>query len=189
LSISEYKNEFTTVDLRARNPNKANIFYIDQQIPNKSLGSGFGRSVDNLKMLAELGHKVTVVSAYPTTDDRCDNDCRNKIIRLGIEVVTSSWESFFKSRISYYNIIIVSRPSTFNAIHVQLLNLFKKASFGLIYDCEALWYQRDALMLCVMEEKRIEFPGASELRDAESRNPQNEKINEQTSLKMADVVI
>ena len=101
------------IDLRARNPDKVNILYIDQNIPNKLEGRGFGRSYDNVAMIADLGHRVTVTSALPIKDGWCDSKCYKEITNLGVELVTDPWESLVESRNCYYDIVIISRPTTF----------------------------------------------------------------------------
>jgi hypothetical protein len=85
---------FKAADLRARNPSKANILYMDERFPNKSRGSGYGRSFDNLSMLAELGHRVTLITSDPyDSKNWCDEKCVDEITSLGIEYVTNTeWD-------------------------------------------------------------------------------------------------
>mmetsp|Transcript_4202 Transcript_4202/g.4836 ORF Transcript_4202/g.4836 Transcript_4202/m.4836 type:complete len:876 (+) Transcript_4202:264-2891(+) len=164
--LIEYEQQLAFLrasDLRARDPKKANILYIDERVPNKSQGAGFGRAFDNLSMLAELGHRITVTKVDENASESwCDMKCRNKLLSLGIEVVYSDWYDFAESRIGFYDIVLVSRPSTLKKIHGLLRTLYKMYPFSLIYDCEALWYQRDEGMLYLVHDQGIEFPGANE---------------------------
>jgi GT2 family glycosyltransferase len=140
---------FKAADVRARNPSKANIIYMDERSPNKSRGAGFGRSFDNLSMLAELGHRVTLITSDPyDSKNWCDEKCVDEITSLGIEYVTNTeWNKLVESRVGYYDIVIISRPSTFAATYQKWQNLHKRSSFSLIYDAEALWFRRDELLI------------------------------------------
>jgi len=147
-------------DLRARDPKKANILYIDQRVPNKSQGGGYGRAFDNLSMLAKLGHRITATKIEEKVSKGwCDVKCRKRLLKLGIEVVYSDWYNLAELRAGFYDIVIVSRPSTFKTIHGLLRSLYEKYPFSLIYDCEALWYQRDEIMVHLVKEQGIDFPG------------------------------
>eukprot|EP00550_Attheya_septentrionalis_P009137 CAMPEP_0198285732 /NCGR_PEP_ID=MMETSP1449-20131203/4967_1 /TAXON_ID=420275 /ORGANISM="Attheya septentrionalis, Strain CCMP2084" /LENGTH=684 /DNA_ID=CAMNT_0043983265 /DNA_START=220 /DNA_END=2271 /DNA_ORIENTATION=+ len=149
-------------DVRARNPTKANILYLDTLIPNKTKGSGYGRAFDNIAMIATLGHRVTVVSQVPATSEWCNAICRSEIVSLGVELVTSSWESLVDSRIGFYDIVIVSRPTTFEATYAKLCDFMTKSTFVLVYDCEALWYRRDEKLFTIEKEGTIHFPSSRE---------------------------
>mmetsp|Transcript_43337 Transcript_43337/g.114071 ORF Transcript_43337/g.114071 Transcript_43337/m.114071 type:complete len:837 (-) Transcript_43337:328-2838(-) len=51
--------------LRSRNSRRdtTSVLYVDQLLPRRRIGQGFTRAFDNVVMLAENGHKVTVVAA------------------------------------------------------------------------------------------------------------------------------
>ena len=181
----------TAADLRARDPTKANIIYFDQLIPNKSKGAGFGRAFDNIEMLADLGHRITVVSYYPQPDKWCDDDCMNELTQLGVEVVTTNWEEFMESRVGFYDILLVSRPQTFKMSYKKWREFFKKSPMAIIYDCEALWYQRDIDSLHLNKNEGIHFPSLGSKFDIKIREITNRQLkkNEQSLLQFSDIVV
>jgi Predicted glycosyltransferases len=149
-------------DIRGRKSDKASILYIDAHIPNRQLGSGFGRAIDNLSILASLRHRVTVAALKPRRDKFCNANCIGEIRDLGIEVVTNDLMSFYaptKSRAQLYDVVIVSRPITFLYTYRHLKEVFRKNPFALIYDSEALTYRRDEILTRLVEEDGIKFPG------------------------------
>mmetsp|Transcript_7463 Transcript_7463/g.14124 ORF Transcript_7463/g.14124 Transcript_7463/m.14124 type:complete len:819 (-) Transcript_7463:1552-4008(-) len=175
-------------DLRGRKSDKASILYIDGRLPNKDMGSGFGRAFDNLSVLASLGYRITAVSLEPVTDKWCNVKCLNDIRQLGIEVVTSGLREFYvaKDRPELYNIVIVSRPGTFLFSYKKLQRLFSKSPFAMIYDSEALTYRRDEMLIRLVKEDRIMFPGRQFL---DNHNTIFSKRQEITMLSMADYVL
>ena len=78
-------------NLRARDSSKANILYIDLDIPKSKKGQQINRSYQNLSLLSSLGHRITVVSYHETTNEKCDLQCREDIQKYGIEVTMGSW--------------------------------------------------------------------------------------------------
>jgi len=178
-------------DLRARDPTKANILYIDSDLPNRHNGGGYGRAFDNLSMLAELGHRITVVSYGQSSIDWCNEDCHDEIRQLGVELVLTPWEEFAHDRIGFYEIVIVSRPTTLRLTYLKLRKLFQKSSFAIIYDCEALWYRRDE-GLAHLYKNGIEFPSIeSDVYSLEEKQliASGDKEAETKLLAMADVVV
>ena len=181
------KSFFMAADLRARNKKYANLLYFDEMAPNKAQGSGFGRSFDNLSMIADLGHRVTLITEGETTN-WCNKPCLAEIRGLGVEYVhTNKLKSkLFESRVGYYDVVVVSRPSTFYHAHKLLQNFNTEESpFSLIYDCEALWFSRNEMLTELVESKTsIPFPGYNEMVAG--------GINQETELKMlgmADTVL
>jgi hypothetical protein len=177
-------------DVRGRKPDKASILYIDGYIPNKQIGSGFGRAFDNLSILASLGHRVTVAALKPKLDKYCNAKCIGQINDLGIEVITTDLMASFaaKGRAYLYDIVIVSRPGTFHYIHRDLKQVFRQSPFAIIYDSEALTYRRDEMLTRLVEEDGIMFPGISFLQDRK-RYSVFSKHQEITMLSMADYVV
>ena len=146
-------------DLRARDINKANILWLEQSAPNKANGSGFGRAFDNLSVVAELGHRVTVVLMETLSASWCNKRCRDEITGLGVELHDGNWEKYVEDYIDFFDIVVVSRPSVFQQTYEKWQKFYKKHSFRLIYDCEALWYKRDKMLLSLIKDEGIEFPG------------------------------
>ena len=194
--FDEYRRDleiWRASDLRARNPKKANILYVDDKSPNKSRGSGYGRSFDNLSMLADLGHRVTLVTWLPLDSENwCDDACVDEITGLGVEyVTTSNWDDVVQSRIGYYDIVIVSRPSTFKATYEKWQDFYRQKSFSLVYDCEALWFRRDEVLNEIVKSKNIEFPGYDHAANQEHMAVirQADRRSELSLIQMADTVI
>ncbi len=178
-------------DLRARDSSKANILYIDAQIPNVSMGSGYVRAFDNLSTLASLENRITVLSFNLVTNDMCDEVCLRKIRDLGIEVVTDSWNDFLEQRGSFYEVIIVSRPRIFKATHKKLRELYKKSPFTLIYSFDALWYRHEEMMFSLFEQG-IKIPSIADhklkIRTLKMIT-ETKKKDEQLLISMADMVV
>jgi Predicted glycosyltransferases len=178
-------------DVRGRKSDKASILYVDGDVPNKQMGSGFGRAFDNLSILASLGHRVTVVSLNPVTDGWCDVSCLDRIRQLGIEVITDGWGKFFpaKDRFDFYDIVIVSRPGTFLFTYKKLQKLFTKSPFTLIYDSEALTYRRDETLQHLVKEDGIMFPGMKHFEANLKLGGFFSKQQEITMLSMSDQIV
>ena len=196
--MDQGKEWFRASDLRARDPTKANILLLEEKTPNKSRGSGFGRSFDNLSMIAELGHRVTLVTWLPQdTEKWCDDACVDEITALGVEYVTTSqWDELVQSRIGYYDVVIVSRPSTLKATYERWQEFYRQSSFSFLYDSEALWYRRDETLFNLVQKKNIDFPGYERLKPKGLKKPKliealiNEtKRTELSLMKMPDTVI
>ena len=195
--IQEEFMKFEASDLRARSLSSANMLCIDQNVPNKAMGAGFGRSFDNLSMLADLGHRITMVPALKTEESFCDLKCRREIQDLGVEVITNAFKEFtaekeFLWREGFYDVVIVSRPSTFHCVKDSLRQMHSKRPFVLICDCEALWHRRDAMLADLV--KTMELPSSSggkafSIIDFLGSDPEEQRENELKLVSMADIVI
>ncbi len=150
-------------DLRARNPSKANILWLEQAAPNPDNGSGFGRAFDNLSVAAELGHKITVLLQQKISASWCNKKCRERISDLGVEMISEDWQAYVDQFIDFYDIVYISRPSIFQVTYRKWQELYKKHSFAVVYDCEALWYKRDELLFSLIQKEDVyKFPGGME---------------------------
>jgi len=186
-------------DIRARKDGLSRIVYIDGELPNPKQGGGYGRAYDNVKMIAELGHMITVVTLLPNTDKWCNQICRLDLSQSGIELVNPGsaalMEEFLQSRVGLYDIVLVSRPSTFAWINEELARLYEKAPFAILYDSEALWFRRDEIYHDSVINEGIKYPSAEYLLGS-SENEMLWKLllgfqrkTELTLLSMADVVV
>ena len=150
-------------DLRARDSGKANILWMEQAAPNPDNGSGFGRAFDNLSIAAELGHKITVVLQQKISASWCNKQCRERISDLGVEMIADDWMEYVNNYIAFYDIVYISRPAIFQVTYEKWQKLYKKHSFTLVYDCEALWYKRDEILYSLIEKEDVyKFPGGME---------------------------
>ena len=184
---------FQARDLRARSEDSVKILYLDDQIPLPSKGSGFGRSFDNLSILANLGHKITLIT-YLELQDEDKHECR-EIQELGIECMTGKWDQVAMSRPGYYDIVIVSRPDNLLRTIDTWTNIYKHSPFQLVYDMEALAYRRDEMRMDISNEQNILFP--SLVATGEEGNKENitrEEIQdfrntEESLIGVADLII
>jgi len=156
-SAEDYAHISRASDLRARASFNANLYYVDQEFPDKSRGGGFGRSFDNLAMLSELGHYVTLTSINRL---RCSDECFDALYELNIPLTAhKTYHQYLGYRVELFDIVMVSRPSTMRAAYPWIRYRYKKHAFALIYDCEALWFRRDQLARSLKKNKGIQFPG------------------------------
>jgi len=128
-------------DLRARDPERANILWLDTKIPNRNKGGE--QAFGNIKVLLELGHRVTVAT---TKGNWCSEDCIDELRNMGVEVATTDdwendWEIFVESRQGFYDVFIVSRPDTFKQSNEKWQHYLKKHPSTIVYDSEALVYR------------------------------------------------
>lgn len=173
-------------DLRSRDPEVANILYIDDRPPNKLRGAGYGRAFDNLSMITELGHRVTI-TALEQRDGFCDGPCLDELTTdLGVEYVFGSTSKLFESRAGYYDLVLVSRPLTLEKFQEQLRHFYYDQPFALIYDCEALGFRRAEMMRNLVENEGIQFPGRLELFDSILDQSRSEEL---ALIDRGDVVI
>jgi len=183
------------VDIRGRKDGKSRILYIDSSLPNPKQGSGYGRAFDNLLMIAELGHMITVATVEPNSDSWCDESCRMELSQCGIELAIpkniTSWEIFLQSRIGLYEVVIISRPATFAKVHTFLARAFKESPFAVVYDSEALTFRRDELLRHYVLEEGIKFPGAQDLvnNDFWNLTLYNQRKAEVALFSMTDVAL
>lgn len=175
-------------DLRARDYRVANILYIDTRAPNKSMGAGFGRAFDNLSMLAEQGHRLTLFTEdHPGLNKWCTKTCLEEIIDLGIEyALDHTFDHLLKSRVGFYDVLIVSRPDTLRRIYHQLINLYVACPFVLVYDCEALTFRRNKMLSDLVNIDSIPFGG---MRAAGFQDPDKGREMELALLSMSDIAI
>lgn len=101
------------------------------------------------------------------------------------------WKDFIEHRLGFYDVVFVSRPSTFNGVSPKLRELFRKSPLAVVYDCEALWFRRDEAMTRLYKNG-IKFPGFEEsgtdvtARESKIARRKNSEIN---LLRLADVVV
>ncbi len=113
------------------------ILWIDDRVPLPRFGAGSPRSREILRILSDLGYRVTV---FCTAGERVDPvEIREQLPFAGVEFITESGIDglvrFWKQRATGTDIVIISRPH--NMMSAQALGL----NFGgttLIYDAEAL---------------------------------------------------
>jgi len=184
-----------------------NILYVDELIPEKKLGAGYGRALDNLVMISELGHKVTATAtALPKGGDLyCEAKCQAALQQASIEVMPplllsdnsvqyvmpedhcAGVDTLLENRKDFYSIIIVSRPATFQKCKAVFRRHCRLPNCTVIYDSEALGYCRDEMLLDVARKGLVSNETAGALHVYEERLDK-ERRKELRHLLLADVI-
>ena len=154
---------------------KESVLILDDQIPVPKRGSGFPRAYEMLKVISELGYKITFFPLDKTTPWQ---PYTSELQQKGIEVFYGEhldFMQFAKDRCDNYDIIIVSRPHNMD----KVFDIVKRYFFNaiLIYDAEAIYCKRDIL--------KSKLRG-SRLDDNQIRDMLKNEIN---LMKKADLVI
>ena len=151
--------------------NRKRVLYIDDQVPYRSLGSGFPRSMEILVSLVEAGHQVCF---YPASVPSGDWESVYQSVPNTVEVAfgygPQGMARFFADRQNYFHAIVISRPHNAKVFRTVLEghpDWFTNTR--IVYDAEAIFALRDA------EQRRLrgEVLPAQELQTA---------IREETSL-------
>ena len=133
------------LDASNRQGDAKRILFIDDRIPHPYLGSGYTRGHTMLKMMSELGHKVTF---YPTDLSYSETwQASYGDLPSNIELATN-WglqklADFIKSRPNYYDLVFVSRPHNMSQLNYILEREDILPQTKIIYDAEALYCLRD----------------------------------------------
>jgi O-antigen biosynthesis protein len=109
------------------------LLIIDDRIPERGGGSGFGRMLDAIRELAGAGYAV---SMYPTATGAGD---RRELQDLGVDIVGGELTPHLAAPATWYDVAIVSRPHNFPT--VRLLRRYQRQC-AVIYDAEALFHRR-----------------------------------------------
>mmetsp|Transcript_82619 Transcript_82619/g.230394 ORF Transcript_82619/g.230394 Transcript_82619/m.230394 type:complete len:856 (-) Transcript_82619:89-2656(-) len=128
------------------------IAYFDQLLPRRNFGAGFGRSFDNVLILAKLGYRLTIVGVEegPPRETISLQD-RITLQQSGVEIYEPNGIprqsclpglSLFRKRKFFYTTCIVSRP--FNPMFDCMEDLRVHCP-TIVYDAEALFMRRDEL--------------------------------------------
>jgi len=115
------------------------IVYIDDRIPDRSLGAGFPRSHDIVTALATMGHHVTyATSTFPVVGES----------RAGLPPEVEIFDGF-RSRerlvneyFSSSDVVWISRPHNLKLLWKQYGAALTGRRFKLVYDAEAIFSQR-----------------------------------------------
>ena len=125
------------------------VLFLDERVPHVWLGSGFPRARTLLQTL--LKHRCCV-TFYPLSEVNEPWDLVYSDIPQEIEVMTGfgipMLEMFLRSRQGYFTSIVVSRPHNMKVLQPILLaypDWFE--NIHVIYDAEALFAPRDAMMM------------------------------------------
>jgi GT2 family glycosyltransferase len=129
---------------RERKDDSKRILFIDDQIPDYRLGYGFPRTYQILRLLAEMGNKLTFL---PLQSPVLVPKITQSLQRLGVEVLFNkpgqkiNLATLLNSRPDYYDIIFVSRPHNMSEAIKHIKKHARKS--GIVYDAEALFSLRN----------------------------------------------
>lgn len=159
--------------LRARDKRgKRTLLIVDDQVPEKSMGQGFGRAEDMLLTLSDQFQ----ITFFPMAGRTTEPKLLEKYQTLGIEVmeIQDSFEGFLRGRKNFYDVIMCSRPHNFDKA-LPSIREYSATSIR-IYDAEALFYSR-----AFIKNKVIGSPSIPECEAM--------KLTELELLKAADHII
>lgn len=128
---------------RERRPGKR-VLIIDDMIPVVQFGSGLPRARRLVEDLVSMGYVCTL---FPLADSHAYQPDTRELQQKGVEVFFGTGldiQGFLKSRAGLYDMIIVSRPHNASRTMRSLRVLYPAAT--IIYDAEAIYSQREALM-------------------------------------------
>ena len=79
--------------------------------------------------------------------EKCDVSCKNKYSDLGVELfIAKDWKEVLLIHPGFYDVVIVSRPSTMEDINKVLLGANKSSKFAVVYNAEYQRCRRGALL-------------------------------------------
>lgn len=118
------------------------VLVIDDRVPSGRAGSGFGRMLEMLRMIARLPVRATFVPLADATPVQPET---SELQRAGVEVIFGqfSFRGLFRERKGMYDTIVVSRPHNLELVYGTVRQLFPRAR--IVYDAEALYSGRDEL--------------------------------------------
>lgn len=141
---------------------KGRVLLIEDQVPLRRLGSGFVRSNDVVRVLADMGYHVTVYPVLPGSHnlaavyaDFPDN------VEVMHDRALGGLEQFLKTRRGYYNIIWIARTHNLDRIKpiLERGGVDVLGGVRLVLDTEAIAATREA--------HRRDLMGATEPFDAQ----------------------
>jgi GT2 family glycosyltransferase len=141
------------------------ILVVDDRVPARSMGAGFGRMFDALLELANAGYAASI---FPTCAVDLPNDA---LVSNGVAVVTARLSEHLARPDVFYDAVIVSRPHNYDQVAPLVRRHQPWAT--LLYDVEALYWRRlerqATLVLNEAEAERL-------LRDARAIRLVEERI-------------
>ena len=146
-------------DVRCYRGQHLSILYIAEQISNETLRTSNDRSFDNMKMIAELGHRI---SFHAVTEEPLA--VRHDLQQTGIEVMYSTdvrhniWK---RLAMDFYDVVVVSGPTIIAEMMKTIGGQTKaKGNFVTIFDAETLTYRQDEKREQLIKEG-LPFPSNS----------------------------
>lgn len=136
------------------------LLVIDDRVPEREFGSGFGRALDTMIEAAQGGYSVTICAAegrrQPTRE----------LSLHGIEVVSEHVERHLATSDRFYDAVLISRPHNFTRFWPHVRSSQPQAL--LIYDAEAVFHRRlERLALLGIPESAHASEAAQQMRQTE----------------------
>jgi O-antigen biosynthesis protein len=132
---------------RSVNQMRSRILLIEDQLPLRRLGSGFGRSNDVVRAMARLGHHVTVFPIHPNTYNLAAvyGDFPDTV-EVMHDRSLKDLERFLTDRHGYYNTIWIARTHNLDLIRpiLEKIGLDAPGSPRVVLDTEAVSTNREA---------------------------------------------
>lgn len=131
------------IKARALDRGRKRMLFIDDRIPDPALGSGYPRSNKMLSALVDLDYDITF---FPLLNPEKPEPVTSGFQQKNVEVFYSykptmlDFEAFFRKRIGYYDIALVSRPHNMKEVGKILK---KDPGLNIIYDAEAIFALRE----------------------------------------------
>jgi glycosyltransferase involved in cell wall biosynthesis len=120
------------------------ILFIEDRIPDPTLGSGFPRSYDIVNCLVELGYHVCI---FPLQDARAVKRVSYELQQKGVEIICEksklNFNAFASTRRTCFDTIWISRPHNMQQT-IKIINKYMPNA-RIVYDAEALFVSRDIL--------------------------------------------
>lgn len=132
------------VSARDRNFGRTKILFIEDRVPDPTLGSGFPRSFDIINTLVDLGAWVTV---FPAQIPERMEPTVSRLQQRGVEIFYGNTyekldlRGFLQERSGYYDLIWVCRPHNLADLNSCISAGDKRCK--VVYDAEAIFAVRD----------------------------------------------
>lgn len=119
------------------------LLYLDDRVPHRGMGSGYTRSNDVLRELANLGHHVTCVPiAFPLGD--LEDEYADISRDVELYDIAEGVEQLFYDYVPAADVIWISRPGNFNFFLEQLVKS-SATQAKIVFDAEAIFADRERL--------------------------------------------
>lgn len=125
----------------------AKVLFIEVLIPEPQWGGGFPRAFELCLALLRCGSALTVL---PLRHAQGASAAAKRLQQAGAEVVFGEYDghflplhAFLKKRRGCYNVVIISRPTTFRQLYSMVRKTQPRAR--LVYDAEAIFAERQAM--------------------------------------------
>jgi GT2 family glycosyltransferase len=152
------------------------VLFIDDTIPMRMIGSGFGRSTDIIQTMASLGYSVTIYpikrSSFGLANVYADMPDTSEVMHDG---EFASLAEFLTARRGYYDAIWIARTHNLDLVKPLLERVAGVTGRlpRIVLDTEAIASQRDAARAELSGEKPVDIDAAIRLEFSNATICQN----------------